>query len=331
MIDRGARRVIDVEDVVAWAYGDELNKRRATETPYNLSRHDASLVGRWTSPPGFPEISPMFRSVFAGGGSASTAGSSWDHARLPPGAGAPDPDALAIETAIAALGETMAGLTAPEELALDLGFPVDVDGAFAAALANVVNIVRVHGALKRRPVLGVESPNPQPVMGVNGKTAIVRMTTVRFKTVERDESGRQVEARREAEAPAARIRSDLYEAGAFCKLKWDPDPKIMVNERAEYLIWRLALDRLAGALSGKLARFAVIAPSAPLAPWLGDRDSGKPAALMAQGVAGVYTALEILTLEARLANRERRRPNFRRQDLRRPQRPGRSATGDGVA
>jgi hypothetical protein len=318
------KRVVDVEDAVAWAC-DELTKRRHQARPYDLSKHDASLVGRWTRPPGFPEVAPMFRSAVAGGWSASTAGSSWDRARAPRAAGAPDPDALRIEEAIAALPEALMTATAPDELAIDLGFALDVEGAFEAARGNVVNIVRVCGALRKRPVFWVESPIPSPVIAANGKPAVMRIALAPYRAIDGETK------RREAEVAAQRLRSNLCEEGAYCKLTYDPDPQFVVNARAEYLVWRLALGLLAEALAGELDRFAVIEPGAPLAPWLGERDAAKPPDLMAPGAVGVYSAIEILSLEARRANRDRRRPAFRPQDARRPTRPGRSVSGDGEA
>jgi hypothetical protein len=317
MIGEGAKRVIDVEDGVAWAC-DELTKRRDQVRPYDLSRHDASLVGRWTRPPGFPEISPMFRAAFASGGGSAPG----DRIRAPRAAGAPDADALRIEAAIAALPEALAAARAPDELAIDLGFALDVAGAFEAARSNVINIVRVYGALRKRPVFAVDPPIPHPVNAANGKPAVMRIAQAPYRSID------GALRRREAEVPAQRLRSDLYVEGAYCRLDYDPDPQFVVNGRAEYLVWRLALASLAEALAGELDRFAVIAPGAPLAPWLGECEAAKPRDLMTPGAAGVYSAIERLSLDASRANRERRRPVFRPQDARRPVRPGRSVSGD---
>lgn len=310
-IGRGANRVMDVEDVLSWAYGDELSKRRDAVAS-NLARNDASLVGKWTSPAGFPSVSPMFAG-FHGGSSSSTAGSSWDRGPLSPrSAGPPHADALKVETAVSLLADALAGLQAPDHLALDIGLPVDIDGAFAAALANVANIIIVHASRGGRPSVGRELPRPAPVHAANGKPAIRCEVTIL-------DIARRPYA---SERPAGRLRSGFYETGAFCPLEWDPDPQWIVNERAEYSVWRIALEQLVVQLAGELATISMLAPSAPIAPWLGERDAGKPPNLFAPGAPGVYTRLEVLSMEARRG--QRRRPPARRQDLHRPARPGRS-------
>lgn len=268
----------------------------------------------------------MFAGLYAGGGSssASTAGSSWDRPRLPAAAGAPDPDALIIETAIGALPETMKGIYRLDGLASDLGFMVDIEGAFAAALANVVNIVRVYGARRRRPDTDYGCPIPSPQLNY-GQPQVMTIEIVRERTI----SGGEIE--RPIEAPTQRIRAGLYHEGAYCPLNWDPDPQTLVCARAEYFVWHEALVHLAQSLSGALERFTPIAPSAPAAPWLGAADAGKPARLMGQGEATVYSAMEALTMAARRAHKERRRVAPRGGDVRRPPRPGRALSRDGAA
>ena len=62
-----------------------------------------------------------------------------------------DPDAVTVEAAVGMLPKRMTAYTAPEELALDIGLDVDIDGAFAAPLANVTNIVLTHGRTRQSP------------------------------------------------------------------------------------------------------------------------------------------------------------------------------------
>jgi hypothetical protein len=62
----GAKRLIDVEDACAWAFGQELPKagagaERLMPTLRELAgRDEARLVGPWLNPASYPEISPMF-------------------------------------------------------------------------------------------------------------------------------------------------------------------------------------------------------------------------------------------------------------------------------
>ncbi len=315
----GAKRLLDIEDVVAWACA-ELGKRRG-DTPYNYVRHDASLVGRWTHPPGFPTVSPMFAGV-AGGGSASAAGSSWERApRAPRAAGPPDEDAITIEEAADRLAAEVAGSAAPETLALDIGLPVDVEGAFRAALANVENIVMTHGLLGKRPAFGREAPAPMPALAPNGKPQVLAPTIRLEKTVGGEE------LRYAVDAPTQALRSGVYASGAFCPLEYDPDPQFLVNERAEYAAWRAGLEALAGMLAGRLARIAALPPSAPAAPWLGERDAGKPADLFGASAERLYSRMELLSMAARQG--ERRPVKQRREDMWRPARPARAIKGTG--
>jgi hypothetical protein len=68
--------------------------------------------------------------------------------------------------------------------------------------------------------------------------------------------------------------------GSYCPLAWEPKPEEIVRDRAEYAVWRAALDVLAHELAGgALASIAVLTASAPWRPWAGEVDLGKPPAL----------------------------------------------------
>jgi len=308
---------MDVEDVVRWACGQELTKKRGAATTkgpagLNAAGADAALVGRWTRPPGFPAISPMFAGAYGPSGPGRQAG------------GAPDADALIVEAAILGLGASMGALAVPEALALDIGLAVDVEGAFAAAIANVANLVLAHGRLGNRPAPGSEAPRPRPRPAANGKPGAWRRERWREPTAE----GGFVE--REVETPVQRLRRDLYPPGAYCLLDYEPDPQLIVNDRAEYLAWRLALDALCAALSGRLERIGALPPAAALAPWLGEKDGDKPRDLFAPGAAGVYSGRERLALAARRESRQRRALSVCGAKMRRAARPGRGAASGGM-
>jgi hypothetical protein len=308
----GAKRLMDVEDVVRWACGSELIKRRGAPSPdlragMALSRADASLVGRWSWPPGFPPVSPMFALGVVQGTSGRAA------------SGPPDGDALIVEAAILALPGRACDWTAPEALALDIGLPVDVDGAFAAAAANIVALVTMHGRLASRPTIGPETPRPVPRLAPNGKPGAWRKERWREPTIE------EGWVERDVETPVARMRRDSWPDGAYGVLEWDPDPQLIVNDRAEYCAWRLALEALAEALSDRMERVAALAPAAALAPWLGEADAGRIPDLFGPGAERVYSGRERLALEARRASRARREVRLSGGKARRPARPGRGA------
>ena len=299
---------MDIEDVVRWACGAVAGGRGASPgappRAMNAPRSEASLVGRWTWPTGYPTVSPMFAGAFPMGRTRVS--------------NAPDdPDALTVEAAIGMLSQRMTAYTAPEELALDIGLPIDIYGAFAAPLANVTNLVLAHGRLGNRPPIGLETPIPMPKQAPNGKPGVWQIQCSVEKTI----AGDQVE--RLFEAPVQGARRGIYPSGSFCIVEYEPSPQSIVNDRAEYLVWRLALGDLAELLSGRLERIAALPPAAALAPWLGDRDGDKPRDLFGPGADRVYTATQALALRARREARSRRTIAPSSGKLRRPTRPGR--------
>ncbi len=66
--------------------------------------------------------------------------------------------------------------------------------------------------------------------------------------------------------PTKAIRKDVYASGAYCGLQWSPDPKEIVRDRAEYLVWWLALAWLTGELQDLESRI-IAPPGAPRRPW----------------------------------------------------------------
>jgi len=298
-----ALKPMDVEEVLKWACGQELPRKgrpAAAPTLRRLDRgRDAELVGRWIWPAGFPAISPMFAHGFV------TAGN--------PRGGPPDQDALLVETAIGAVGAAMAGRNAPDELALDIGLGVDIDGAFASALGNVGNLLLAHGRLGNRPSIGAWEPKCSPRLAMNGKPGVWRINRI----VEPGFGGRSVE--RDVEEPAPALKGRTWPTGAYGALEWDPDPQLVVNDRAEYLVWRLGLDELSRMLSGRLARIAALPTRAAMAPWLGHVDGDGIVDLFQPGTH-VYAARDAAAMRGR---RERRVLSTRAPGARRPARPGR--------
>jgi hypothetical protein len=302
----GAKRVVDVENVVRWAAGDEAPKRRPGGAPPRprlgdlVGRADCLLVGRAVRPAGFPRISPMFTKGFAQGSSRA--------------AGGPHPDALVIDEVIAEVAAAGLGQFAAGELEAaivgDIGLPVDAAGAIAAARANIANLVLVHGRLGSRPD-GAEAFAVKPRLAANGKPGIWRVE--RLMDLRFDEA-------RDFETPVKPIRKDVYPPGSYCGIEFDPDPQIAANDRAEYLVWRLALEALAEALSGRLETITALPPAAALLPWTGERDSDRPCDLFGAGAERIHGLAEARELEARRA-RGARREIAQRQPARRPAKP----------
>jgi hypothetical protein len=59
---------------------------------------------------------------------------------------------------------------------------------------------------------------------------------------------------------------NLYTAGSFCPLRWDPSPIAVAQVRARYAAWWDGLSRLASSL--KLAEHTALPPAARPRPWI---------------------------------------------------------------
>lgn len=308
-----AKRVIDIEDLVQYACAELARQRppgaRSPLPQLPVPRSEAALLGRWTRPPGFPAISPMFAGGFGSGGAGPMA--------------PPDPDALIVEAAIGELAAAMSNFAAPPELANGFGFALDFAGAFAAAISALQGSMLTHGRRGNRPAPGMEVPKSQPKMAANGKPGVWQIQC----EIEATASGGSVE--RLFEAPVSRTGRGAYPLGSFGVIDWDPDPQLVVNERAEYLAWRLGLDELCVSLHGRMASMTAISPAAAMAPWLGQKDGDKPFDLFGSGAERVYSRADQLAIAARRQNRARRPLSTWAGKPRRPARPGRLISNTG--
>ena len=246
-----AKRVIDVEDVVRWAC-ERLPTTRPSRRLIDreddplafVAAHDRELVGRWLKPAAFPQFTPMFAQGFAQKTRVNLK---------------PPEDALTIEAAIRALPAAVRGIEPPAEIGHGIGFDVDVDGAWMRARAMIANLVLVHGRLGNRPCID-HAITVSPVLAANGKPAVLRRATLAS-------AGAFNEIEDVREVKASRLGRDVYEDGAYCRLEYEPDPQSVVNDRAEWMAWRLGLDLLVEAIEGTLTRFAVMSAAAPWARW----------------------------------------------------------------
>lgn len=80
-LGEGAKKLIDAEDLVRWAASEELRKKRSSTIraplALSLSKGDGELVGKWTRPPGFPAIHPMFAAARGSGPGALGSRPDW--------------------------------------------------------------------------------------------------------------------------------------------------------------------------------------------------------------------------------------------------------------
>jgi hypothetical protein len=91
-----------------------------------------------------------------------------------------------------------------------------------------------------------------------------------------------------------------------------------VNDRAGYLVWRLGLEALVEALSGKLETIAALPPAAAMFPWTGEKNGDRPRDLFGFGANRVHAPVEARELAAQ-------RPRGTRRDLAQRQRARRPA------
>lgn len=246
------KRVMDVEDVLRWAFVDELPKRREDDGSFRMRE--------------YPSVCPMFAMAQHGGRIENFT----REPGFPAAMGEPHPDALIVEAAVLGLSRFAEHRFEGDlGLAPDLPAGQDQQGPMARAMEQLVDIVRIRARLGARPTFAA-SPEPAAVVDPKQGRPLV---FIQRTTMKADAEGRLrphlVEERVGAEG------KDRYPRGAYCAIEWD-DPKSIVIERAEYAAWWAGLDLLAHELSGKLASIAVLPPAAAQRPWAGETDAAKP-------------------------------------------------------
>lgn len=242
-----AKRFVDIEAAIRWAYRDELPKQHSGGT----------LIRTY----GLLEL---------GTGPIEDEGAVREPG-YPAAAGEPHPDAIAIESAVKSLdglrghgfgADDVAGLTWGFE-----GFDVDYVQAGIEAVAMMAGIVTANARAGARPKWSRELPAPFPDHGSNGKPKVLVETIV--------ENRGGISYSTAVPAPAA--RANQYRIGSYCPLVYRPAPTRVVAERAEWAAWRTGLEILFEALSGQLASIAVLPASAPWRPWAGEGEAhGRP-------------------------------------------------------
>jgi hypothetical protein len=278
-----AKRFVDIEYALRWAYRDELPKRHAL--PRRLGTHTQERVwSPYTFPAGYPEVSPSFREATAGGPSGGYADGWSRDPGFPQALGEPHPDAIAIEAAVKGLEAWQGHGFGPDPTAAGLMHGIDhmaVDHVQAGmeAVAAMAGIISVHARAATRPRWSRKLPEPFPDNGQNGKPKVLIEETfvemvdrkgVYYEPVSDPPPGAITFIKA---VPSPPIRAGLYRPGAYCPLIYRPSPAGIVAERAEYAAWRMGLEILAGELEGKLGAIAVLTPAAAWRPWCFDRGS----------------------------------------------------------
>jgi hypothetical protein len=113
---------------------------------------------------------------------------------------------------------------------------------------NLTMLVVSHAVQALRPVYDLGPLIPRPVLSDNNGQPIV---------------------------VGKRYATSRYSIGAHCPLEIrDPTVKQVMEARATYAVWRIALGQLASKLAGQLDLFEPIGPAAPEEPWV----TGEPPA-----------------------------------------------------
>jgi hypothetical protein len=266
-VGSGPKRVLDVEDALAWAFREELPKRPPS----------GNIIAA-----GSP-VSPMWRYGVFG----ARIDNWWREPGFPAALGDPHPDALEIEARVLAL-ERLKGLAfddpsglliglegfAPGRIRNDPWSPPLLDvGRITGEVSNmIVGLVAQHAKLRKRPEVDWEIPLPRWVLARFGpRPLVMRDVMVRNKA-----DGALYPVQKPCTTYARRRGGRAYPIGAYCPLEWLPKPEAVLRDRAEYAVWRFALEALAHELAGKLESVTVLPPSAPAQPWAPKQEQQSP-------------------------------------------------------
>lgn len=241
-----AREKRDIEKLLSWAYLEEISKR-----------HTSAAEGIWDRLSQYGSLGGI--DPDPGHGSAQR------YAQF----GLPHPDAEAIEKAVSALGS----------VSIEDHFDVIV-GELAALVS--INDLRPRKAARvqgRVTEAGYYDPNHMPPAFAPRDVILVRSVNVAALVVTHAVMGTRPDWTSEQPRPkavsATRGRGfavvgecrgkDLYTAGSYCPLAWEPSPIEIIQARADYAVWHDALTRLAATL--ELEDFEPLPPAASAAPW----------------------------------------------------------------
>jgi hypothetical protein len=246
----GDQKKVDIEQLLTWAYVDELPKRKIS-----------SAEGIWD---GIAEYGQ--RGGIDVGHSA---------AQRYPHFGLPHPDAEEIERAVAALGI----------ISIEEDFDLVVGDLRALVTVNDFKPrPRILGGGKTVPgggyyeegtmppmiaSLAANRPRDVLVMRSINVAALVTQHAVmgtRPKWKDGNPLPYQIPARRGPMIIGECRGRNLYTAGSYCPLRWAPSPVEIVLGRADYHLWRRGLVSLAQTL--ELKEHIALMPKASPAPWL---------------------------------------------------------------
>jgi hypothetical protein len=259
-----AKVEMDIEMLLRWAYRDELSKRAVS-----------AAEGIWDR---------IQDNQHHGGIDRTHHGAGQRYAHF----GLPDPDAERIERAVTTLDEQI------------IDWPQSID-AIAGDLGGLITIndVAPSTAPKRVPRAGWGKAGDRALKGMFGPGAerptrdrprdVIMVAGIRTDVLvamhaikgtrpdwhEEQPQPKRIQADRGTHAKiVGECRGkDLYTAGSYCPLRYDPSPLSVVHSRADYAAWHRGLLVLSETLV--LEKFVALAPKAPATPWF-DGEAPEP-------------------------------------------------------
>lgn len=253
---------IDIEQLLRWTYRDELPKTPRMKLMLAAGPRDSRGTGAVK---------------------ADQAGELWavienDFGVVPDpfAAEGPHADARAVHEAVCALDAVTLDLPDDWSPLGDLGdlhghaaalcaraiarlTRVDADGARRLRVAPRRLVMR-HAIMGDAPAWAMEAPEVETVRGANGRPRWFVERVVSY-----DGAFGRVDEVVEADGYDRKAKCPM--PGAYQKTVLTPDPLDGVIARAEYEVWRAAIDLVAEDLRGRLTRWDVTPSARPARPW----------------------------------------------------------------
>ena len=272
------KQAIGIQRLLEWAYRDELPRARRFEPI--LPQHPDAPKGGWDAVARQGEL--MVETIDDG-----TRLNRWGVVPEEIVSRDPHPDAIAVGLAVQALDRWLINL--PDTWAMDpllsAGIAVEGEGdmtreEWAAAAERALARLTLKDAdgrtTMRRPIshLVIRAATMRKALSVSGariKRRFVLAANGKPAWFARDLAPVGFNAdgsQRMGEVEVNGVqRNGRLKPGAYRKYEVDPDPALVLLERAEYEVWRAALDVLAEDLDGKLEAHTVRPSRLPWRPW----------------------------------------------------------------
>jgi hypothetical protein len=251
----GTKTEIDVEMALRWAWRDELSKRQTS-----------AAEGIWSQIEEYGQRG----GIDPGHGAAQR----YSHFGLP------DPDAEALERAVAQLDDVVIDWSQSlGAIAGELSGLVSVNDFSKRSSGDSGKVTRAGWTDKRTGKWSEAESRPRDMLmlGAFRTKALVTMYAARGCRPDwREDPPRpyrvQADKGQHAKVVGECEGKNRYSLGSFCPLQWEPSPLAAITARAEYAVWWESLHKVVEI--AQLSKFTLLPPRAPAAPWRGETDGG---------------------------------------------------------